>query len=301
MHKFIDTVVMDLTQETAEEFSSLPASTGDRDRDTPKGRRHIEWLKGLVEDGIFHTPKWATARLDGKLYRVNGGHSSMMLAELNGEFPKGLSVSVDRFSCDTPFDLADLFMQFDTRNSIRTFTDKVNAHKAACPNLADVNPTYVGRAIYGIAWSRSWSEGAPAKLTGDERFVLIDENQDFILWAKKYMGAKKMSGVPKVASMFETFELYPFAATHFWNEVVMEDHPNNKHPTRKISEYFKALLMAGSGKNKNNLMTTYVKIVHAWNAAVRGKTTDMKCYSRAPVPMFLKPTVRPYIDADEFI
>jgi hypothetical protein len=294
MFKQIGAKIVPITRRYAEQFSSLPTSRGDRNLDTPKGRKHVAWLNTLIHEGKFHSPKWAVAILDGVTYRVNGGHSSMMLAELNGEFPVGLTATVDTFTCDTLRDLAELFSQFDSRQSIRTVTDKARAHAAISDRLSAIAPTYISRAVYGIAWSLTGYADSRHVFSEDERISLMHDYEDFIVWVRQFIGFARMGGVSKIGAMFETHQSYPYAADVFWRQITTECHPDNNHPTRRIASYYKEILMI-SNRSKSSLRTTYSKTVHAWNAAVEGRTTNLAHYKNAPVPLIRCPAVSEYL------
>jgi hypothetical protein len=64
--------------------------------------------------------QWATAKLDSKVYRVNGQHSSTMLARLNGNFRDNCVVHLDEFEVDSKDGLVNLFRQYDPRKSSRS-------------------------------------------------------------------------------------------------------------------------------------------------------------------------------------
>ena len=150
---WVNTDVLPLTREIAEEIASLPHFEGDRPWDNSEGRRRMLWLSRLVDEQRFYPPRWATAEFEGVMYRVNGGTSSHMLINRNGQFPQGLQVLIDRFVCETLDGIADLFDQFDHRKSIRTMIQKVRAHKPAEPALAESSPTDISAAVTGIAAS----------------------------------------------------------------------------------------------------------------------------------------------------
>jgi hypothetical protein len=61
--------------------------------------------------------QWATAKLDSKVYRVNGQHFSTMLARLNGNFRHNCVVHLDEFEVDSKDGLVNLFRQYDPRKT----------------------------------------------------------------------------------------------------------------------------------------------------------------------------------------
>lgn len=79
-----------LTPELATEFATMKGTIGER----PIRQARIDMLKNKLADGLFFSPRWAVARIGNETVRVNGQHSSTMLAEANGSFPHGMSVII---------------------------------------------------------------------------------------------------------------------------------------------------------------------------------------------------------------
>lgn len=284
MFQLINTSLVPLTRAYASRVAAMASYDGDRHRDAPQGKARVAWLDRLLAEGKFHSPKWAFARLGGIQYRVNGGHSSFMLANTNHRFPNGMSVVLDEFTCKTQSDLADLFDQFDNRHSLRTLTDKVNAHKACDDIIRSVSATDVKNAVSGIAWYL-FNVGDAAAMDEDRRIRLMHEFPEFVAWAAAFVRPRgfRRSGV--VAAMFATSETNRLAATQFWQHVTEEDHADNQNPTRSLAKFLVASIGDGhNGKSKWPPRAFYVKCVHAWNAWRDGRGTDLSYYPTAPFP-----------------
>jgi len=97
-----------LTLELAQRFTSMTLSPTERQLDPARAKM----LRDKVEAGQFITCTWATARLGDKEYRVNGQHSSKVLTELNGDFPKGLTAHLDTYKVDSMEGLAPPLPEF---------------------------------------------------------------------------------------------------------------------------------------------------------------------------------------------
>ena len=125
--QLISSETRDLTHDLAKAFSTMPASVSERDL-KPK---RIAYLKEAVLNGLAITFNWATVEIaeTGKTVRMNGNHSSNMLAELDGAFPTGLRVHVDHYSAPTMHDAVQLFRQMDSRLSARTIDDVAGAYQ----------------------------------------------------------------------------------------------------------------------------------------------------------------------------
>jgi hypothetical protein len=288
MHRKIgDPEVIPLTRKLAVEFSQLPTFKGDRQRDTVAGKARIAWLERLLADGKFYTPKWATVKLNGVLYRVNGGHSSLMLANCPEEiFPADMKVVIDRFECDTRHDLADLFDQFDPRRSIRSASEKINAHKGVHNDLDETSPTDINKCISGIAFYLT-DDGASKRLDEEERMGLIHEYREFIIWASQFTGRRHLGFVGLVAAMFATYNKSKKAADAFWKQVANEDHPDAKNASRVLAMFLRdsvAMFKPNSREPKWPPRAYYVKSLHAWNAWRRDEVTSLSYYPNAPWP-----------------
>ena len=278
MHRHIATEVVSLTKELADNFSGLPTFKGDRSRDTAAGRSRIAWLEQLLHDGKFHTPKWATAALDGTIYRVNGGHSSAMLANLNGAFPKNMQCVIDRFACETRDDLADLFSQFDPRQSLRRITDKINAHKGVHDDLDSVSPTDIQRITSGIAYYVAHDGDGP-HLDEDAKIRLVHREQPFILWASQFSGKRHFSMTGVAAAMYATWTRHRHEAEVFWEEVRDRSNPSNTNASRMLGEFLIENVSKKKYASGAPLWSTrayFVKSIHAWNAWNRNETTNLR-------------------------
>ncbi len=277
--KWVKTDVLPLTREVAEQIAELPHFEGDRPWDSKEGRRRMQWLSRLVDDGKFYPPRWATAEHAGVVYRVNGGTSSHMLVSRNGSFPAGLQVIIDRFACDTTTGVADLFDQFDHRKSIRTLVQKVRAHKPAEDTLRDVSPTDINIMLSGIAASLSDF----GRVEEDAKIGLIHQYPSFIAWACPFARKRHLRLKGVMAAIFAAYNRDAIYARGFWSEVADESNASNVHPTRVLAACLRTQIGIRD-KQKFSARDVYVKCCHAWNAARRGKTTALKLYPREGLP-----------------
>ena len=285
MHTLLGTKQVPLTRKFAATFSSLASIKGDRDRETRAGRARIKILRRLVEEKKFHTPKWATATCNGRTYRMNGGHTSLMFANGETQIPDGMNVIVDEFACETREDLADLFDQFDARVSVRSPKDKIKAHLGADDKLEQVSATVAAGAVRGIAACLS-EFGKSQHLIEEERIRLVHSHGDFLLWVGQYSKPRHMGRSGVVAAMFRTFGRSTQDATRFWTYVLSESHANNRNATRTLASFLKATLLPQE-KIKWGPRAYYVKSIHAWNAWKENRTTTLPYFANAPLPKVL--------------
>lgn len=277
-----------LTENFAKQFAALPCHAGDRERETPIGRTRIAWLRNHLENGTFHDPSWATCmcREDGVTYRVNGGHSSLMLAECNGSFPKGLKATVLEFVCDSKNDLADLFDIFDPKRSSRSTKDRINAHAACEGALTTASPTAINKSLGGIAFYYRAIHGAKGMSDEDVKVRLIHEHPQFIAWATQFVTLRRMARTGVIAAMFASWSKDEAAATTFWLEVRDESNPNNRAPSRLLATFLRenAQQQPTNRTTGWDVRAYYAKSIHAWNSYRAGTKTDLKYYAQGDLP-----------------
>lgn len=283
MIHYIGTTKVPLTVALAEEFATMPAFQGERRLKT----KRIDYLAAKLENGLFHSPKWAIAWLNGKKLRVNGQHSSFMLSQANGSFPAGLSAVIDEFVCDTEQDLAELFGQFDAQESIRSTRDICGAHARTIPALAGIADSFINLAVSGIASALRY-KGDLENPTTEERARLAYDYPDFILWAMGdgLMRPRHLSRHPIVGAAFSTYCVNREVATDFWKMVRDETNTDHNHPTRVLARFLRDVSSRGTRPtgHKWEGRSVYSKCIHAWNAFRRGETiTHVKYYPNAPI------------------
>lgn len=283
-----DVKIVPLTHEYVRGFWALPTFGGDRDRLGTGGKRRIKWLRSKLENKQFFSPVWGTAVLQatGVKYRVNGGHSSAMLMELNGEFPSNARAIVREFECQTDEDFAILFDQFDPKRSSRTKIEKVRAHLYVEGSLTGVSPTMcndiIGGIAYGLTCNSSW------KPDEDERIGLMHEYQNFIMWAKGFAGRRMLQRSSVLGAMFSIRAKGGEALSHaFWTQVRDEDHPDSLNATRVLANFLKANVVAGKERRCGNEWSPrafYVKCIHGWNAWRTNAGTQLKYRPDTDIP-----------------
>lgn len=293
MFKFTGASVVPLTGDYVHWFCALPTYGGDRDRDTPQGKRRIEWLRHKLIDGTFYSPSWAIAEFNGTTYRIDGGHSSRMIDCLNGDIPSGLTAVIRTFTCGDKADMAHLFDQFDARRSMRTGVDKIRAHKAVESSLSHVSPTCAAIAVRGIAFWESQC-GEETAIDEDQRIGLLHEHQEFVCWSYKYLKHRYLNRMSIAAAMFETSFAYSQqtgSCTKFWDLVATEGAEQG-NATRTLASFLRDTFRTNTnsiGKRWDG-RAIYCKCIHAWNAWVNNTTTQLKYTKGAQgLPKALKP------------
>jgi hypothetical protein len=143
----------------------------------------VKHLEEKVDDKELVAFHWAVAELDGKRYRVNGQHSSTMLARRNGNFPEDAVVHLHTYSVADKDGLVNLFRQLDPRTSTRSAADIAGAYQGIEDDLDGVARPIGKQLIDGVVWWRKHVEKVPVP-KGDLAFTIFaeDELHEFIRW-----------------------------------------------------------------------------------------------------------------------
>lgn len=286
-----------LTMTLAEDFATMPRWQvhGTAQGERSLSRHRVAQLRREHEAGRFRDPEWSVAWFGGKKFRMNGQHSSTMLAELNGSFPRGMEVSIVEYLCETEEDLLALFQSFDPPWSSRDARAYAGSRIAVEPLLAsneDVTRDIALRSGSAMAFH---SRGASARTSARERAQIIHEDPAFVVahapYAKGSMGLNRLWSVGVGAAMYGTWEAAATATgerdtdgwSAFWWPVFHETDPNTESMTRVLARF----LRQGKGRKDNTkeqMRMTYVKCLRAWNAWRQGKTSPMPYSPDSPIP-----------------
>jgi hypothetical protein len=295
--KLIGTKIIPLTPDIALEFATMPTFKGERAL-RPGLIKHLE---SRISEGLFHSPKWAFAWMRGVKYRMNGQHSSNVLCNANGDFPKDLDVIVDEFVCDTEEDLAVLFEQFDNKRSSRTEADIFGAHGRVALGDLEIANSEIRDVVNGIAYHlhlraiESAAQGFHERVDVD-RMSLIAKYREFFEWRKSIgttkARAKNMARKALGAAVFATWTHNKEAATDFWSQLMSESNPDVDHPTRVLGRFIRDEVIGhrrGGGGNKNSRevwddRSVYCKCLNAYIAYREGRPTGLRYFASAPLP-----------------
>lgn len=272
---------LELTRELAEKHAKMYASPTEREVDS----KRVQFLAEKIDKDLFINPCWAIAIIDGKPTRMNGQHSSIALCESDGNFPNGLKVHLDTYTCDDVEDSVMLFRQFDNRRSGRTSVDTAGAYMGVYPDLKKINPKIGKIAISGANDFRR-KEGEQ-HYSGDEigRQCSFPEVRQFILWFSSLSIIGKSSElhpVMVVSAMMGTVRANQSAATDFWNQTMKRSQQfDETHPATVLENYLCLL------RNKDERPKKMPKAGHiheaarlCWNAFRAEKPTNIKALLR---------------------
>jgi hypothetical protein len=255
--------VVALTPALAIKFRDLPGSPTERELNAAR----VKHLREKIEAGLAVTFHWATSLFDGVEYRVNGQHSSNVLASLNGGFPEGAFAHVDHYAVESREALALLFRQFDDRKSGRSAADVASAYQGLEEGLKDAAKPVAKLGIEAVAWYRRYIESVPTPI-GDEQYSLFHESalHKYLLWLNELFSIKtpELRRVPVVAAMHGTFERNEDEARKFWLQVARggKEYEDNA-PSTVLDEWLKSI----KEEKKDLKPGEYFRgCVYAWNA-----------------------------------
>lgn len=280
MHREIQTKVVPLTLATCKQFASMVEWKGER----LLKKSRVDSLRREFEKGHFYSPTWSTVKVGNRVYRMDGQHSSNMLASIPPDnFPKGLHVFLREFQADSIADLPKLFGDFDRSSSSRTMKERVKACAAIYGDISEIGLDYVVRGTGAISYSKNGGTQSPFE---DREAILSDPyNRKFVVWMHSVTTDKIIWRVPVVAAFFDMWNVDQSDAGIFLSQVASVSE-TNKQPAMKLREFLRTNTSAGGCSTKMGAPPRmfYVKSIHAWNAWRNGQTTELKYFASSDLP-----------------
>lgn len=277
-----------VTRALVDEFFNMTPAPGDRQLKDVRASR----IRHLLMTGQYRTGEFASAHCleTGETYRVNGKHTSAVLASLNGDMPKEVWVIVERFVCDTLDDVARLYATFDARDSLRTTGDINRSFAGGHEELAHISSRIIYACATGLSYEK-WEDGY-TRVRPEDRAALLIENCAFVTWYHSLVPSWNQSVAhvcrgAVVAAMVRTYFKSQRAATEFW-ELVRDGSGSNHKSADRILNKFLLTHAVSRGtlttKQDSSRRAMYVKCLHAWNAWRKSVPTDLKYYPKAETP-----------------
>lgn len=285
-----------VTKKLAKEFSEMDAAPHDR----PLSERRLQVYRRILKEDGFRPVSWASAickETEG-LYRVNGKHTSTMLANMD-VIPEFYAV-IEEYECDTLEDVAKLYATFDSSTQSRTARDIYMSFAACVPKLRGVAARTIGNAVTGMSYYLGIGIDGKRNQAA-ERAELLLEYPEFVVWLSKLFSSvtageaarqRSDSGHlqrgPVCAAIFGTYLKAKERALEFWTEVRDETGDTPNLPTRKLARYLLTVGVDTGGGSKRLRPVPpremYVKCLHAWNAWRKGDNTELKYHPDKDVP-----------------
>lgn len=283
-----------VTRKLAREFAEMDPAPHDR----PLSERRLQVYQRLFGQGGFRPCTWARASCaeTGGLYRVNGKHTSTLLAGVD-PLPE-YYVTVEDYACDTLEDVAKLYATFDSKMQSRTVSDINLSFAATVPELAPLPARVINLAVAGMGY-HLWEGSVSRHHQPAERAELLLEYPEFLVWLADVLAAgaeaegrrnsRHLMRQPVVAAMFATWQKAGGPASEFWLAVRDETGPAPTLPDRKLARYLLTVGVDSGGGARYRVRRAdsrefYVKCIHAWNAWRKGEKTDLRYYAEAGVP-----------------
>ncbi len=259
MYRKVDVKKEALTPPLAQKLFSMPGLPGERALQP----RRVAFLRNHIAKGSFVGPDWAIATdlSTGQQYRINGQHSSSVLAGLDDAlFPANLLASVTYYECDVlKDDSPDLFDLFDNPRSARSDTDHMGTMRAQFPDLiaAGVDNRFLVRVTDGINLNQQERRESLLKNPVNqahliklwphrERGMYFTDPafRAFAIWLWQWNGSKHWTYVSRsgiVSEILDDFRYNPSIATEFWGFVFYENHPDKDDESHSLSTALDAM------------------------------------------------------------
>lgn len=272
----------------------MPAAGVDR----PLSERRIGVYKRMLAEGRFRPVTWAKVFCKdiGETFRVNGKHTSNLLASHDPPAGCDVSVFVEEYEADTVEDVVDLYSTFDSAAQTRNATDINRQFASVIPELAGFDVATINLYVGALNYEPEKKTNSRTTTTTDRAEKLFD-NVAVCVWLHGIIGAAGGRGkvshiqrVPVVAAMLATYAKAQKAATEFWTAVRDETGPVPTCPDRVLAKWLVTtrLKNSASGTVPQRYILTprefYFRSVSAWNAWRKGETTTLKYSPSYAIP-----------------
>jgi hypothetical protein len=266
--------IQNLTKDLVKEYRDMPSSPVEREIN----KNHVRHLYEKAVAGKLVTFHWVSAEVAGKpdtILRINGQHSSAMLAELDGRMPEGLKVIREHYTCDSDDAVALLFQQWDDRKSSRSSADVAGVYQGLQIDLKDVPKAYGKLAVEGYVWHQRYVEKVPVA-TGDDIYVMFKDKglHPYIKWVGSLHNSKtrELQLKPVTAAMFGMFQTNEHEARRFWEEVARGGDPDQEDlPTTALDIWLRGIYEGTLEFDGFGAGNYYQGCVYCWNLERDGK------------------------------
>lgn len=253
---------MPLTKELTIAHRDMPASPTERTFSESRAKK----LRLVFEDGLLLPCTWAKAIWKGKHVRMNGQHSSHVLADLD-PFPDDTFVHMDVYEAQSEEGMAQLFRQFDARVSGRSATDCSHAYQGLFDEVAAVPETKALSAIKGINRYHKLS-GEGEHFSGDDiGKMFFNRSYDrFIGFIDELLSGKckELTRDEILAAVYGTYQASETNAAEFWKDV--KTAHKDGHPSQVLDEILEKDAEQTDSKKKLKPVSRYAICVKAWNS-----------------------------------
>lgn len=276
------------TKELAIEFRDMDPAPQDR----LLSKKRLEVYQALMRKGAFRPVTWAKAWCNETkgYYRVNGKHTSTMLAQLE-DIPE-FYITIEEYVSDTLQDIAELYATFDSKMMSRTTGDINLAFAGTLPLLQGISARVINSCVAGLTYAHGLAQGEESgkyylREQPVDRAERILEYPEFIKWVYDLgtNSVRHMIRVPVIAAMFGTWTRDKDKADAFWTAVKNETGEKPELPDRRLAKYLQSVeCMKTNSMGASGYREIYVKSLHAWNAWRREESTILRYYEESDIP-----------------
>lgn len=281
----ISSQTLPLTFELAHEFASMTKIDNDRELSESRMESH----KKKVATGEFYTPRWSKCycKENGITYRVDGKHSSTLFTQI--PIPSGMTVTILEFEAETKIDVAVLYTQFDTPESVKTKSDTLKAITSFNELINSLPVKFKNDISKAFELAINPTKGKCSNNIRERALGMLEpEKLTFIEWLYNnlyigYSGAKHIWRSPVMAVMYLNYQKDPQDTLEFWGRVRDE---NGDKPTWVCRQLAKWLTTTSLNNTPDIYREFYVRCMQAWNAHREGNMErDLKYYKNSKLPV----------------
>jgi hypothetical protein len=258
----VSSETLPLTKELAIAHRDMPASPTER---TYNEKRAQTLARKFERDQLLPC-QWAKATWKGKSVRMNGQHSSRVLADID-PFPTGSFVHMDVYEPTSEEGMAMLFRQFDARVSGRSATDCSHAYQGLFNEIAEMDEIKSLAAIKGINRFHKFT-GEGEVFSGDDlgRMYFNRSYDKFISFVNELLSGKckELKRDEVLAATYGTFLASESKSRSFWQDV--KTAHKDGYPSAVLDGQLERNAAQTDSKKKLKPVALYAICVKAWNS-----------------------------------
>lgn len=279
--KLIKEELVPVTEDLAIQFCKMEKVPGER----PIRAAITRDIAAHIDRGEHKPFEWTYALVDGKKFRINGQHTSLMFRDDPHLIRPGMMARVCVYKCDTLEDAATLWGIYDSQRSARTKGDVCfSAFSSFCyeQRLQVPSARIFAKAQAGIMRVKWIDNRGLTSKTSAEDANLIVKSHEFVFWFAEEFKQDKFRQRAVVSFAYATwlnlrftkFEHMRFrdAYDRFWNEILKGTSSNPQDVTRLAREW---VLEKRCNSIKSDMAATEQAIAGclfwAWNAYMNRK------------------------------
>lgn len=283
-----------LTSAKAREYNHLQPLPGER----PLREDHVLYLAEKIEQGLLigANVQIAVIAFNGTRYKGNGQHTCAGRLLLDEDDRFSPMVNWHEYEVSTLQDAVMLYEQFDPPMASRSYADLV---RIVGRNFGIIGSDGIcsqavaqafNQAVAFVESGRSINGRAHMRPATKAQFM-VERKRELRLFVEILGPAKEghhLRRDPVYAALYETMVLNENDAQSFWLGVREGANLAKDSPMKKVEVYLRSIdVPRGAGRMAlhPSFQTVYTKCVHAWNAWVDDRSTDLKCVSGTPMPV----------------